>query len=99
MCRPKLYQILSITKNVPCFVLLTTGYFNVLNYTQDKTAQVLKFSISMVHHFKFIRSRYAKSMLAKISGALLFQKFYPFFFLFVLHFSALDNEISSMLLS
>ena len=33
MYRHKLYPILSITKNVPCFVLLITGYFNVLYYT------------------------------------------------------------------
>ena len=33
MCRHTLYQILSTTKNVPCFVLLTTGYCKVLYYT------------------------------------------------------------------
>ena len=66
---------------------------------QDKIAQVLKFSNSKVHHFKFIRGGYAKSMLAIIPGALLSQKFYLFFLLFVLHFSALYNEISGMLLS
>ena len=52
-------------------------------------------------HFKFIRGRYAKSMLTLISGPLLSQKFYLFFFLllFVLHFSALYNKISGMLQS
>ena len=42
MCRHKLYQILSITKNVPCFVLLilvTLKFYTI----QDKTAKVLKF--------------------------------------------------------
>ena len=98
MCRYKLYQILSISKNVPCFVLLITGYFKF--YTkQDKTTQVLKFSNSKVHHIKFIRGRCAKSMLAIIPGALLSQKFYFFFSFFVLHFSAVYNEISGMLLS
>ena len=43
VCRHKLYQILSIIKNVPCFVLLITGYFKVLYYT-GQNAQVLKFS-------------------------------------------------------
>ena len=33
MCRHKLYQMLLISKHVPCFVLLITGYFNVLYYT------------------------------------------------------------------
>ena len=33
MCRHKLYQILSISKTVPCFVLLIIGYFRVLYYT------------------------------------------------------------------
>ena len=46
---------------------------------QDKIAQVLKFSNSKVHHFKFIRGGYAKSLLAIIPGALLSQKFYLFF--------------------
>ena len=62
-------------------------------------ASVLKFSNSKVYHFKFIRGRYAKSMLAIISGALLSQKFYLFFPLFVFHFSALYNKLSGMLLS
>ena len=36
MCSHKLYQILSISKNVPCFVLLITGNFKVLYYTGQK---------------------------------------------------------------
>ena len=60
------------------FVFLITGYLNV--YTiQDKIAQVLKFSNSKVHNFKFIRSRDAISVLAIIPGALLSLKFLPFF--------------------
>ena len=98
MCRHKLYQILSISKNIPCFVLLITGTLKF--YTkEDKTLQVLKFSNSKVYHFKFIRGRYAKSMLAIIPGALLSQKFYIFSLFFVLHFSAVHNKISGMLLS
>ena len=81
MCRQKLYQILSVSKNVPCFVLLITGYFKVLYYTGQKW-QVLKFSNPKVDHLKFIRGRYAKSMLAIIPGVLLSQKFYLFFFSF-----------------
>ena len=78
VCRHKHYQILSISKNVPCFVFLMTGYCKV--YTiQDKTAQVLKFSNSKTYHF---RGQYAKLMLAIIPGALLSHKFYFFFFLF-----------------
>ena len=73
---------------------------------QDKTAQVLKF------HFKFIRGRYAKSILAIIPGLYFLKNFICFFFFFffffiiiiiflhfVLHSSALNNEISGMLLS
>ena len=98
MCRHKLYQILSINKNVPCFVMMVSGYFKV--YTiQDKAAEGLKFSNSKLHHFKFIRDRYTKSMLAIISGTLLSQKFYHFFLLFVLQCLALYNKISGMLLS
>ena len=66
---------------------------------QDKTAQVLKFSNSKMHHCSFIRGRCAKSMLAIIHGALLSQKFYHFVLLIVLQFSALYNKISGMLLS
>ena len=66
---------------------------------QNKTARVLKFSNSKVHHLKFIRGCYAKSVLVIKPGALLSQKFYLFFLLFVLLFSALYNEISGMLLS
>ena len=43
VCRLKLDQILSINKNVPCFVLLITGYFKVLYY-KGPNAQVFKFS-------------------------------------------------------
>ena len=64
------------------FLSLIAGNFQVLYYT-GQTAQVLKFSNSKVHHFKFIRGRYARLMLAIISGALPSQKFYfLFFFLF-----------------
>ena len=62
-----------------------------------------------MHHFKFIGGRYAKSILAimplcKINSAnipgLYFLKNVMFLFLlFVLHSSALYNEISGMLLS
>ena len=77
-CRHKQYHILSINKNVPCFVMMITGYFKV--YTiQDKAAQGLKFSNSKLHNFKFIRDRYTNSMLAIIPGTLLSQKFYHFF--------------------
>ena len=40
MCRRKLYQILSITRNVPCFVLLITGYFKALYYTGQNCSGV-----------------------------------------------------------
>ena len=64
------------------FILLITGYFKF--YTkQDKTAQVLKFSNSKVHHYKFIRGRYAKSVLSIVYEALLSQKFYLLFFFLV----------------
>ena len=100
MCRHKLYQILSLSKNVSYFVLWITGYFKVLYYTGQNRSCFI-FLNSKVHHFNFIRGRYAKSMLAIIPGDLLSQKFYLFFFflLFVLHFSALYNEISGVLLS
>ena len=70
----------------------------VLYYT-GQNCQVLKFSNSKMHHFKFIRCRYAKSMLAIIPEALLSQKFYHFFPSFCFAFSALYNKISGMLLS
>ena len=80
------------------FLLLVTGYLKV--YTiQDKTTQVLKFLNSKQHHFKFIRARYAKPMLAIIPGALLSQKFYLFFSSLSFAFLALYNEISGMWLS
>ena len=64
-----------------CLLLVTLKFYT----KQDKTAKVLKFSDTKVHHFMFIRGRYAKSMLAVIPGAVLFQKFYFFFsFLFCL---------------
>ena len=78
----KLYQIVSIRKNVPCFVLLITGYFKVLYYAGQNCSDFKVFKLK-VHHFKFIPSPYAKSVLAIIPGALLSQKFYPIlFFLF-----------------
>ena len=99
MCRHKLYQILSINKNVPCLVLLITGNFIVV-YLTGQTAQVLNFSNSKVHHFKFIRDCYAKSMLAIVSRGLTFSDIISFsFFLSLCIFSALYNTISDMLLS
>ena len=53
-----------------------------------------------MRHFKFIRGRYAKSIMAIIPGLYFLKKIYLFFFffllllLFVLHSSALYNEIS-----
>ena len=79
-------------------LLLITGYFKVLYCTGQNRS--LKFLNSKcMHHFKFIRGRYAKSMLAIIPETLLSQKFYLFLLPFVLHFSALYKGISGMLLS
>ena len=81
------------------FLLLIIGYFKV--YTiQDNTAQVLKFSNSKVHHFKFILGHFAKSMLAIIPAwGFTFSVILSFILPFVLHFSPLYNDISDMLLS
>ena len=81
------------------FVLLITGYFKVLYYTGQNRSG---FKVSKLKSASFkVYSR----PLCKINSdyntwALLSQKFYPFFFflLFVLHSSALYNEISGMLL-
>ena len=75
MCRHKLYQILSKSKNVPCL--------NVLYYT-GQNRSVLKFSNGKVHHFKFIQGHYAKSILAIIPGLYFRKNFIVFFFLFLI---------------
>ena len=99
MCRHKLYQILSISKNVPRFVLLITGYFKVLYYTGQNCSGFKVFN-SKVHHFKFIRAHNAKPVLAIIAVALLSLKFYHFsLLLFVSLISASYSKISGMLLS
>ena len=71
---------------------------------RHKLYQILLISKN-VHHFKFIRGRYAKSILAIIPG-LYFLKNVIWFFVgffasssFCFAFSALYNEISGMLLS
>ena len=107
MCRHKLYQILSINKNVPCFVLLITGYHKVYTkqdktaqvslykfYTKhDKNAQVLKFSNSKVHYFSLFETTMQNQYW-------LSQKLYIFFFFFLFCiFLALYNRISDISLS
>ena len=60
--------------HVLLLLLVTLKFYTI----QDKTAQVLKFSNSNVHHSKFIQGRYAKSMLAIIPGTLPSEIFFPF---------------------
>ena len=55
------------------FVLLMTGYFKVLYYTEQNRSGFQVFKLK-VHHFKFIRGRYAKSVLAIICILFFFSK-------------------------
>ena len=90
------------------FVLLITGYFKVLYYTEQNRSGFKVLQTEKFITLKFIRDRYAKSILAIIPGLYFLKNFICFFFfffffliflLFVLHSSALYNEISGMLLS
>ena len=87
----------------PMFVLLITGYFKVLYNTGQNRSGFKVFKLK-VHHFKFSRGRYAKSILAIIPGLYFLKNviccfFLFFFFIIVFHSSALYNEILGMLLS
>ena len=84
------------------FVLLITGYFKVLYYTGQNHSGFKVFKLKSASLQVYSRP------LCKINSgyntcALLSQKFYLFLFFFllqfVLHSSALYNEISDMLLS
>ena len=92
------------------FVLLITGYFKVLYYTEQNRSGFKVFKLKY-HHFKVYSRPLCKINSGYYTWALLSQKFYLcffffffvcfvlFFLLFVLHSSALYNEISGMLLS
>ena len=69
MCRHIIrYQILSISKNIPCFLLLITGHFNVLYYTGHNRSGFQVFNHQKCITLSLLEA-YAKSMLAIIPGA------------------------------
>ena len=80
------------------FVLLITGNFKVLYYTGQNRSGFKVFKLKSAS-FKVYSRPLCKINSDYNTWALLSQKFYPFFLLFVLHSSALYNEISGMLLS
>ena len=86
---------MSISMNVQCFVLLITGYFKVLYYTEQNSSgfKVLKLKSASL---KFVHSRpLCKINTGYNTRGFTFLDFSPHFFLllFVLH---LYNEISDM---
>ena len=96
MCRHKIYWILTINKNVPCFVLLITGF--ILKRT--KPLRCLKsFQTQKCITLSLFKAAMHNQCWLLLAGASLSQKLYIFFLLFVLHFSALYNRILDMLLS
>ena len=65
----------------------------------DMTLDVYRGRKTTMQQQQIIRGRYAKSILTIVPGLYFLKSFILFFLLFVLHSSALYNEISGMLLS